>query len=245
MKQILFLDAAATCKDKKILIQKKKSKDQTICHYHVLEKNKKELKRDPGDYFTIQFTDEILNKKSNQIEKEIEKVITSFLKKYHKNKPILVVGLGNSDILVDSFGSKVTNQMIATNQYNDFLTIPKVALINPEVMGKTGISSYKLIRLVVEDIKPDIMIIIDSLATKEINTLNRAIEINDTGIIPGSALRTNKEINKKTFGIPILSIGIPFLYQNQELLFESIYLKTDLEKLSEIIANSLNHSILF
>ena len=89
------------------------------------------------------------------------------------------------------------------------------------------------------------MIIIDSLATSDLTSLNRVIEINDTGIIPGSALRTNKEITKKTFGIPILSIGVPFLYKNENNLFESIYLKKDMEKISNIIANSLNQSILF
>ena len=112
-------------------------------------------------------------------------------------------------------------------------------------MGKTGISSFKLIRLVVEDLKPDLIILVDSLATSDITSLNRVIEMNDTGIIPGSALRTNKEINKKTFGIPILSIGVPLLYKAKENLFESIYLKRELEKISTVLANSLNQSILF
>lgn len=245
MKQFLFLDAAQTCQNKKILLQKKKYKDQIISHYHITEQHQKELKHSQGDYFTIKFTEDVLNSKSNLLEKELEKVIQSFLKKYHKTKPILIVGLGNSEILVDSLGSNVTGQMIASNQYNDFLTIPKVALLNPEVIGKTGISSFKLIRFVVQDLKPDLMIIIDSLATSDLTSLNRVIEINDTGIIPGSALRTNKEITKKTFGIPILSIGVPFLYKNENNLFESIYLKKDMEKLSNIIANSLNQSILF
>ena len=180
-----------------------------------------------------------------QNKKELNKIIQCFLKKYHKDKPILIVGLGNTEILVDSLGSNVTSKIIATNQYNDFLTVPKVALLNPEVMGKTGISSFKLIRLVVEDLKPDLIILVDSLATSDITSLNRVIEMNDTGIIPGSALRTNKEINKKTFGIPILSIGVPLLYKAKENLFESIYLKRELEKISTVLANSLNQSILF
>ena len=245
MKQFLFLDAAETCQDKKILLQKKKSKDQVISHYQIKEEQKKVLKHDPGDYFTIKFTEDILNNKTTFLEKELNKIIQCFLKKYHKDKPILIVGLGNTEILVDSLGSNVTSKIIATNQYNDFLTVPKVALLNPEVMGKTGISSFKLIRLVVEDLKPDLIILVDSLATSDITSLNRVIEMNDTGIIPGSALRKNKEINKKTFGIPILSIGVPLLYKAKENLFESIYLKRELEKISTVLANSLNQSILF
>ena len=168
-----------------------------------------------------------------------------FLKKYHKDKPILVIGLGNSKINSDAFGSLVTNQMIATNHYNDFLTIPKVALYNPEVISKTGISSFKLIQLVVNDLKPDLIILIDALATRDAQSLNRVIEISDTGIIPGSALRTNKEINKKTFQIPIVSIGIPFVLQKDDMLLTSAFVDLEVKELSKLIANGLNQSILF
>lgn len=242
---MLFLDAAANYKDKKILVGQREQKSKTVCHYQVLEKNKKDLGHEEGDYFIIKFTDEILEEKPNSIKKEVEQILRSFLKKYHKDHPILVVGLGNPDILVDSLGSNVTDQMIATNHYNDFLTIPNIALINPSVTAKTGISSFKLIRLIVEDLKPDVIIMIDSLGTQDPKSLNRVIEISDTGIIPGSALRTNKEINKNTFNIPILSIGIPLLYQTEEGLFESMKLQVEIEKLSNILAKSLNHTLLF
>lgn len=245
MKKMLFLDAATTCKDNKILVSKKQEKDKVICHYQVLEKNSKELGYNPGDYFAIQFTDKILEERPIHLEKEVEKILRLFLRKYHKDRPILVVGLGNSDFQVDSFGSCVTNKMIATNHYNDFLTIPRIALINPEVTVKTGVSSFKLIQLVVSDLKPDVIILLDSLGTRDANALNRVIEISDTGIIPGSALRTNKEINKDTFQIPILSIGIPFLYKSKEGLFASIHLEYELENLSEVVAKSLNKTLLF
>lgn len=245
MKQFSFLDAANVSKNPKILVRQRKFRNQTICHYHVLEKDKKELKRDPGDYFLIQFTDYIMEHNFQAVQREFQKIVKTFLKKYHKDRPILVIGLGNSAIFADSFGSNVTNQMIATNHYNDFLTIPKVALFNPEVISKTGISSFKLIQLVVQDLKPDLIIMIDSLATKEKSTLNRVIEVSDTGIIPGSAIRTNKEINKKTFGIPILSIGVPFLYETTEGLFSNIELNVELPKISQLVADGLNESILF
>lgn len=245
MKQFLFLDAANLKENNKLLVKEKNLKEQTVVHYHVLEKDKNKIKRDPGDYFLIEFTDQILAKNLPSLKREFKKIINSFLKKYHKDKPILVIGLGNESILVDSFGSKVTHNMIATNQYNDFLTIPKVALFNPDVTSKTGISSFQLIQMLVKEMKPDLIIMIDSLATKEINHLNRVIEISDTGIIPGSALRTNKEINKNTFQIPILSIGIPFLYQTEEKLLSSAYLDQEIKVLSKTIAASLNETLLF
>ena len=245
MKKMLFLDAATSYQNPKILVGVNERKNQTICHYQVLEKDQKSLCHDAGDYFTIQFTNQILEEKASLIQKEVEKVLKAFLKKYHKESPILVVGLGNAEILVDSFGSNVTNKMIATNHYNDFLTIPKITLLNPSVMARTGISSFKLIDLIVKDLKPDTIILIDSLATKDAKSLNRIIEISDTGIIPGSALRTNKEINRRTFNIPILSIGVPLLLKNEEGLYESIHLESEMEQISEIVAKSLNHTLLF
>lgn len=245
MKQFSFLDAAKLSKNPKILVGKKQLKDKTVCHYHVLEKDQGIIKREPGDYFIISFTEKTLQNQMISIQREFQKIMNSFLKKYHKDSPILVVGLGNSEILADAFGHNVTKQMIATNHYNDFLTIPKVALFQPEVMARTGIPSFRLIQMVVEDLKPDVIILIDSLATKKISNLNRVIEISDTGIIPGSALRANKEINQKTFGIPIISIGVPFLFQSLDGIFTSVLIQDELEKISTIVAQGLNRSILF
>ncbi len=244
MKQFLFLDAANLSKEKKIFIGEKKLRGIKVSHYKVLEKDKKKINRDAGDYFELCFSEKIAQN-SNILKRELGKVVDEFLKKYHKVNPILVIGLGNSEILADSFGSMVTNKMIATNQYNDFLTIPKVALFNPEVTSKTVISSLHLIELVLKNLNPYLFIIIDSLATKNAKYLNRVIEISDTGIIPGSYLRANKEINKNTFHIPIISIGIPFLYQSEEGLFTNVFLKSEIEELSNLVADCLNKTILF
>jgi len=245
MKQFSILDAAKLSKDQSILVQERKGKCGHVKHYQVLKKDSNYLKREEGDYFTLEFTNPVIEQKQKLLEKEFQKIMKLFLKKYHKDKPILVIGLGNSKINSDAFGSLVTNQMIATNHYNDFLTIPKVALYNPEVISKTGISSFKLIQLVVNDLKPDLIILIDALATRDAQSLNRVIEISDTGIIPGSALRTNKEINKKTFQIPIVSIGIPFVLQKDDMLLTSAFVDLEVKELSKLIANGLNQSILF
>lgn len=245
MKQFSFIDAAKISKDANLLVGQRKGRGTEVSHYQIASKNKKDISKEEGDYFTIEFSKNILEEKEEYIQKEFQKIMKAFLKKYHKDKPILVIGLGNSQITSDALGSMVTNQMIATNHYNDFLTIPKVALYNPEVISKTGISSFKLIQLVVQDLKPDLIILIDSLATKEEHILNRVIEISDTGIIPGSALRSNKEINKNTFNVPIISIGIPLVLQTKNALLTSALIDVEIKKISNLIANGLNQSILF
>lgn len=241
MKQKLFLDSAIDKIDAKYQIEETKNGTFSTMHYIVAKENKKIVKKNIGDYFVIRFTYEKLQTKKNTLTKEVERIVKSFLKKYSQNKKVLIVGLGNKNVLADSLGIEVTDKLIATNHYQDFLTIPKIALLNPSVTEKTGINSFKLIKMVVEDLKPDVIIMIDSLATKDLNYLNSAIEINDTGIIPGSALNASQEINQKTFQIPVLSIGVPCCFEYQHQILSNTEIKEVIEASSTIIADALNH----
>ena len=239
--QKLFLDAGIDKIDKKHKVEDSKNSNYKTTHYIVEKENKKQIKRSIVDYYVIEFYYQKLYNKQNIIEKELEKIIKKFLKKYNKAQKVLVVGLGNESVLADSLGIEVTNKVIATNQYQDFLTIPKIALFNPSVTDKTGINSYHLIEMVVKDLKPDIIIIIDSLATKNEEYLNNAIEINNTGIIPGSAINAAREINEKSFNIPLLSIGVPCCLELHKKIYTTTFIKEVISLTSDIIANSLNN----
>lgn len=244
MKQMLFLDNCQSILQDKYLVETKKTSTFITTHYAVTKENKLEIRREVGDYFVINFSYEDLLMKQNILIKEVERVLKSFLKKYQKTKKVLIVGLGNSSVLADSLGVYTTNKLISTNQYQDFLTIPRIALFNPSVPNKTGIDSFKLINMVVQDLKPDFILMIDSLATKNETYLNSAIEINDTGIIPGSALNSSKEINQKTFNIPVLSIGVPTTLKLHKKFYASVFLKEVIDASSKVIADSLNHILI-
>lgn len=241
MKQKLFLDVGMDRIDTKYKLEEKKTSSFKTTHYVVAKETKKEIKKEVGDYYVTQFTYETLLTKTNLITKEVERIVKLFLKKYQKTKKVLIVGLGNKLVDGDALGVITTDKVIATNQYVDFLTLPKIALFTPSVTEKTGINSFKLIEMVVQDLKPDVIILIDSLATKSEEYLNSAIEINDTGIIPGSALNSSKEINHKTFGIPVLSIGVPLCLELHKKFYTSVFIHEVIEATSNVIANSLNN----
>ena len=241
MKQKLFLDSGFEKIQDKTKIEEKKTIIYKTTHFLVSKENKKTLKKEVGDYFVIQFSYENLLLNQNILSKEVERILKVFLKKYQKTKKILIVGLGNKNVLADALGIFTTDKLIATNQYQDFLTIPKIALFNPSITEKTGISSFKLIEMVVKEMQPDVIIMIDSFLTKEINYLNSAIEINDTGIIPGSVLNSSKEINRKTFGIPVLSIGVPCVLKQDKTLLTSTSIEEVLQSTSSILAQSIHH----
>ena len=102
------------------------------------------------------------------------KILKELFKNLKTTDP-LIIGLGNSQVLCDSLGVQTTNKIMATNHFTDFLSLPKVAIFNPEVTEKTGISSFSLIEMVVKKLKPSMIIMIDSLATSNKDYLNNCI----------------------------------------------------------------------
>ncbi len=243
MKHNLILDAALPL-ETQYLINQKKDKNVIIKHYYVKEDNKSQIKHDEGDYFTINFDSDILYHNILNLQRVCQKIIKMFLKKYHKGGTILIIGLGSSSILGDSYGVKSLNNIIATNHYNDIYTIPKVALFAPETTNKTGISSYKLISMVVKLLNPDMIILIDSLVTKNENHLNHTLEINDCGMIYADALKDNKYINKKTFNIPIITIGYTTLLKRKQTLLTALNLEEDIKIISQMTSKIINNCIM-
>lgn len=237
MKNQLVLDMALLKKEKKDLINSKINNYREIYHYKIDKNNEKEYQRNPGDYYILKSLAK--NNISQILKKDLLKIMKTILGKY-KAKKVLVVGLGNSSVPCDSLGVMTTTKMIATNHYNDFLTIPKIALFNPEVIDKTGISSFSLINMVVNHLKPNCLIIIDSLLTKDISNLDNCIEINDGGIIPGVYLKDNRQIDKNTFNIPIISIGVTLAYEHQKKLLTSPNVSDVVDEYSKLISHCLN-----
>lgn len=237
MKNKLVLDLATLKKDNKDLINHKKSSNKEIYYYKIDDSNKKDYQRNIGDYYVLKTLDK--NNIIKTLEKDFFRITKTILNKY-KVKKVLIVGLGNSSIPCDSLGIRTTNKIIATNHYNDFLTFPKIALFNPEITDKTGISSFSLIKMVVDYLKPDCLIIIDSLLTHDLKNLDSCIEINDGGIIPGIYLKDNRQIDKNTFNVPIISIGVTLAFEYEKNPLTSPKVNQIVENYSGLIANCIN-----
>ena len=110
-------------------------------------------------------------------------------------------------------------------------------------MGTTGIETFDIIKSVIDAVKPDFIITIDSLAALSIDRVNKTIQMTDTGIHPGSGIGNyRKEISKDTVGIPVIAIGVPTVVESATIVNDTInylfkhisYIKnnTDKSKLS-------------
>ena len=188
--------------------------------------SKNELNKKKGKYITLEFNDvtDMENKKKliKILSKELKNII-----KINKKSFGLVVGLGNDKSTPDSLGPLVINNIIVTNHLyllNELSpNFTRVAAINPGVMGETGIETSDIIESIVKKIKPDYLIVIDSLASKSIERLNKTIQITDTGIHPGSGIgNKRKEISTSTLGIPVIAIGIPTVVDASVIVRDSI-----------------------
>jgi len=179
----------------------------------VILESKNALNRKKGKYITLEFNDatdkDNIEKITNVLTQELKKVI-----KIEKDSLGLIVGLGNDKSTADSLGPLTINNIIVTNHIylldNLSDNYNRVAAINPGVMGETGIETSDIIESIVNKIKPDYLIVIDSLASNSIERLNKTIQITDTGIHPGSGIgNKRKEISYETMNIPVIAIGVP------------------------------------
>lgn len=86
----------------------------------------------------------------------------------------------------------------------------EVSSLVPGVMAQTGMETLEIIKGVVEETRPDVVLVIDALAARNTRRLSRTIQISDTGINPGSGVGNHRNgINKEALGVPVISIGVP------------------------------------
>lgn len=198
-------------------------------------------------YNTIYFSN--LNN-VNLIKEKLNKELSFFINKVvvKKNFHVLVIGLGNENHTADSVGPK-TLKHLKINSYLTNLGIDinnnKISSLEPGVLGQTGIATRRIVESVTKEIKPDLVILIDSYVSEKMDYLNKTIQISDGGISPGGGLNgINFEISKKTLNIPTIAIGIPTAIEIEIDKHFYILSTKDIDdyvnKISEIIGESLN-----
>ena len=183
------------------------------------ENGEKAIGKPIGTYVTIDIK-KLKIAQEDEIQKA-SKVLTSELRKLidvhiDKQGEILVVGLGNIYVTPDSLGPKVINEIDVTRHLINYLPqyveegTRMVSAIAPGVLGTTGIETVEILKGVVDNIKPKLIIVIDALASRSIERISSTVQLSDTGIVPGAGVGNRRsEISQKTLGIPVIAIGIP------------------------------------
>ncbi|MGL5260744.1 MAG: GPR endopeptidase [Lachnospiraceae bacterium] len=186
-----------------------------------------------GTYITIEAP--LLLEEEESYEKKVSLEISSQLLEiapvFEKETSVLVVGLGNREVIADALGPKVVDLLYITRHLiNEFGTaafehkkVQKVSAITPGVMANTGIESAEIIKGVVSSTNPDLLVVIDALAARSTKRLNRTIQITDTGIHPGSGVGNHRNaITKESIGIPVIAIGVPTVVDGGTIVNDAI-----------------------
>lgn len=168
----------------------------------------------------------IFGKSAESLSKELRKL----LEKHTTLKDeILVVGLGNLYVTPDSLGPKVINEIDVTRHIINYMpqVLPEntrpVSAISPGVLGTTGIETLEIIKGIVENVHPKLLIVIDALASRSIERISSTIQLSDTGITPGAGVgNTRKDLSIDTLGIPVIALGIPTVVEAATIAADSL-----------------------
>lgn len=214
------------------------------------ENGEQEMEKPIGTYITIECGNMGGSNKDIHdliIEYGVNKMKELFLDDFSTKKNLLVVGLGNEYVTPDALGPKVISKLLVTRHikesFDESLKEKIISLsgIAPGVMGQTGIETVEVIKGITERTKPDLIIVIDALASRNIDRINRTIQISNTGIAPGSGVgNKRKAIDKETLGIEVISIGIPTVVDAPTLVNDTLNLIID-----EMIESSLENGVFY
>lgn len=193
------------------------------------EDGEKAFGKPKGTYITVEVNgildqkDKIAHRAAHALAQELKQLIP-----FHYYLKALVVGLGNEKVTPDSLGPhtvdkvKITSHLFKIYDCDGDWEMGNVSGFNPSVTGVTGMETADVIEHVVQLVKPEVVIIIDSLAARDIRRISTTIQVCDTGISPGAGMgNRRKEISEKTLGCRVISIGVPTVIDSRTLILDA------------------------
>ena len=172
-----------------------------------------------GTYCTLQGED-LATQSRAQLHRFAEEAAPVFWEweALRRAERVLVVGLGNRAITPDAFGPRVCEGLFVTRHLRAELPFLRqegyreVSAMVPGVMGVTGMQTREMVRGVVEQTRPDLVIAVDALASERMRRVGSVLQVSDTGIQPGSGLGSAPAaIDEAYLGVPVLAVGTPMV----------------------------------
>lgn len=209
---------------KGVKVEKQKQGKVEIVTVNIISPEGEKIMEKPmGKYITVDLPEfshesELLDSRLDILTKIIKDLVPK------EAKTFLIAGLGNENITPDALGPLCAKKIFSTRHFENFAQIqqhlPKlnpVASISTGVLGQTGIETAEYISGIVKLINPDVVIIVDALASSKISSLGKTVQLSNTGITPGSGVGNfRKAIDKSSLGVPVISIGVPTVVDLEE-----------------------------
>lgn len=206
---------------------KKEENGVTISVTDILSEGAaKIIGKEKGKYITLEFEEIDKISDFSQIKKYLLESLQSLINS--QKDDIFIIGLGNRDITCDNIGPLTVSKLLATrhikgefSKIKGLENLKSVAVLAPDVMGKTGLEVKEIAESLVEKIKPSAVIVIDALMSSSSRRIFRTIQLCNTGISPGSGVKNEREeISENTLKVPVIAIGVPTVVSASALAFE-------------------------
>ncbi len=199
-----------------------------ITRIDVLDRNASELLDKPiGRYVTLKA--DPLDFADRDRRTEIASVLSKELRAMTKCvSNAMIVGLGNRFVTADALGTKTAEYVLVTRHVHLHMTdlLPKGTPVTSSfcanVLGVTGMETAEVVSALTEKIRPDIVILIDSLAAASAEHIGCVIQCNDSGIAPGSGVGNFRTmLTSRSLQVPVIALGVPTVVSAETIVRES------------------------
>ena len=186
------------------------------------ERGEQALGKPQGSYRTVDLTT-FWQRKPDFFERAVRVVGSQLKALVPAEGPVLVVGLGNRAMTPDAVGPLAADSVLVTRhliaaQPRHFAGFRPVAVQRTGVLGTTGVESAEAVRGLAAQVEPALIIAIDALASRRVGRVCAAVQLSDTGIIPGSGVGNHRSaLNRETLGVPVVAIGVPTVVDSATL----------------------------
>lgn len=213
----------------------------------------KKIGKPIGNYITVEcgeihfLSDEKAMLLSGLLADEISQIAKNLTQKnIDSDFGVFVAGLGNAELTADAIGPKTVGMLTATRHLREHegalysaLGCSALSALAPGVLGQTGIETLELLREAVRCVRPDAVIVIDSLAARSCSRLASTVQITDVGIHPGSGVGNHREgITRETLGVPVIAVGVPTVVDSATLVYDALQ-KAKIENIDETLKHVL------
>ena len=195
----------------------------------VSERGAREMGKSRGTYLTLEAPG--LASPDEDYHREVSEMIADLLRELTGTaESVLVVGLGNRDVTPDALGPQaVSNLMITRHLIREYgremMGMDGCCVVSgivPGVMAQTGMETSEILQGIIEETRPDLLIVIDALAARSTRRLGRTVQITDTGIQPGSGVGNHRgSLTKESLDIPVIAIGVPTVVEAAAIVYDA------------------------
>lgn len=217
-----------------VVIHRREDKEKEIATTVVkieTESGARAMGKPKGTYITLEAPN--LKVPDRGFHREVSRELAAHLKKLLPRKldSVLVVGLGNRNITPDALGPCAVDHLRITRhiirEYGEKALgdekTPMISALVPGVMAQTGMETIEILRGVIGDTKPDVVLVIDALAARSVRRLNCTVQVTDTGICPGSGVGNHRcGLNAENLGVPVIGIGIPTVVDAGTIVHDAV-----------------------